>query len=503
MATWTGGPGPDQYTGGDEDDVIDGAGGDDTLDGGGGVDTLNGGPGNDTLIASAGSYNDDALGRRYEYLYGGDGDDIFIVDADNAFDYHRLDGGDGFDVIVMDHQDYLGVTTDDWDGETFPALFSGSTTNVMLKSIEGLGAYETTDLAALRFRGDDEREPTVFFTNLALLGTEAINGFGTKEDNYIRGNDAANYLNGRGGADTLEGRGGDDTYVVNVVGDQVIEAADGGRDEVRSHVSFTLGDHVEDLQLLGGGATTGEGNALANVIVGNGANNILRGFGGADRLDGGLGEDVMYGGFGNDKYYVEDGGDRVFEGGSAGWDTVFSSVTFTLPANVEQLVLVGTGAIDGTGNELANVITGNDGANTLIGGRGADTIDGGVGPDRLFGGLGNDSLKGGSGYDGFYFSTALDPSNNVDTILAFSPFYDTIFLSRSIFTALPAGALSEEAFHTGSSAGDPSDRIIYQKSTGSIFYDADGSGGTAAVLFAQVAPGTELTYLDFNVYVPG
>ncbi|MDQ4087273.1 MAG: calcium-binding protein, partial [Pseudomonadota bacterium] len=338
--------------------------------------------------------------------------------------------------------------------------------------------------------------------NMMLLGSANLSLRGDKYDNLLIGNDGDNYLTGLGGSDILEGRGGDDSYGI-AAGDIVKEIENGGTDHVRSIDSYQLPDHVENLTLSGAGSHTGAGNDLNNVIKGNDYANVLRGFGGADRLDGGRGADEMYGGYGNDKYHVQSSGDKVVEAAGAGWDTVFSSVTFTLSSNVEQLVLVGTGAIDGTGNGMGNFITGNDGANVLRGRGGADTLDGRAGPDKLFGGLGHDSLKGGAGYDGFYFDTPLDPSANVDKILAYSPYYDTIFLSRSIFSVLPTGTLAEAAFQVGSSAQDATDRIIYQKSTGSIFYDADGKGGAAAVLFAQVTPETELTHADFNVYVPG
>ena len=107
----------------------------------------------------------------------------------------------------------------------------------------------------------------------------------------------------------------------------------------------------------------------------------------------------MTGGAGNDTYVRDNAGDVVTEAAGGGTDTVQSSVSYTLVANVENLVLLGSSAINGTGNTLANVITGNTGANTLSGGDGNDSLSGGDGNDSLVGGAGNDTLTGGNNRD--------------------------------------------------------------------------------------------------------
>jgi Ca2+-binding RTX toxin-like protein len=186
-------------------------------------------------------------------------------------------------------------------------------------------------------------------------------------------------------------------------------------------------------------------------------------------------------------------------------------VSFALSANVEKLVLTGSNAINGTGNGLKNVLLGNsvsnklygndnadkllgnDGNDSLYGGNGIDTLEGGGHSDLIMGGLGHDSLLGGGGADAFLFNTALNESTNVDTITDFLSGIDRIRLDDDIFTVLgPVGAntpLAAAKFHKAAgatAAHDADDRIIYNTSTGALYYDADGQGGDAAVQFATL-----------------
>ena len=130
---------------------------------------------------------------------------------------------------------------------------------------------------------------------------------------------------------------------------------------------------VEDIKRQSGRLRGTLVESLGNQITGNAA---------ANTLDGGLGNDTLNGGAGNDTYIVDSSGDVVVESSSSGGlDTVRASVSVTLGANVENLALTGSAAINGTGNALANQLTGNAAANTLDGGIGADTMAGGAGDD--------------------------------------------------------------------------------------------------------------------------
>jgi Ca2+-binding RTX toxin-like protein len=212
---------------------------------------------------------------------------------------------------------------------------------------------------------------------LTLTGSAAINATGNSLDNVLTGNTGIN---------ALTGGDGNDTYVVQNTTDTIIEASNQGIDTVQSGVTFTLSANVENLTLTGSTAANGTGNALDNILIGNSATNTLKG------MDG------------NDTYIIQNTADVVTENASQGVDTVQSSVSFTLGANVENLTLTGSAALNGTGNGLANVMIGNSGANTLTGL---------AGNDQLRGGVGNDSLNGGDGADTYEFGRG----DNVDTIL--------------------------------------------------------------------------------------
>lgn len=143
-------------------------------------------------------------------------------------------------------------------------------------------------------------------------------------------------------------------------------------------------------------------------------------------------------------------------------------------------------------------LTGTSGSNSLTGTSGSDRIDGRSGDDKIWGKGGNDVLVGGSGKDTFTFDTK-PSSSNVDVILDFNPVYDTIRLNDSVFTKLKYGQLSASSFVVGSKALDSNDRIIYNNKTGDLFYDADGSGSTAAVKFAHLSNLAKVTAADFLV----
>jgi Ca2+-binding RTX toxin-like protein len=324
----------------------------------------------------------------------------------------------------------------------------------------------------------------------------------------MRGHGGSDTLTGGLGDDSLDGGAlmdlmvggpGNDTYVVDFILDAPIEAVGEGLDTVRSSVTATLTANVERLVLTGTAAINGFGNPLANSLTGNTANNSFLGGAGNDTIVGGAGNDTLHGetgddsmsgGTGNDLYYVDSTGDRSIEMPAAGVDTVRSMVTRTLGNNLEHLILEGNAQIHGTGNGLANTLTGNSSWNRLNGLAGNDT---------LIGFLGNDTLTGGDGLDAFRFLTRGNPSGNLVTVTDFVSADDRLQLDNGAigYTAVgPNGALAAAAFRLGSAAADASDRIIYHRASGAMYYDSDGSGAVAKVQFAQFAPGTLVTLGD-------
>ena len=258
-----------------------------------------------------------------------------------------------------------------------------------------------------------------------------------------------------------------------------------------------------------------------DTLLGAGGLDILVGGKGVDKLNGGGAADRMIGGPGNDLYFVDTFGaaakDVVEEknGTTGGIDQVSASVGYTLPANVENLVLTGTAGA-GTGNGAANVITGNSAANVLSGLDGADTLNGGGGGDTLNGGLKSDTLNGGAGKDKFVFNAPLG-TGNVDKILAFSHADDTILLSKGIFkNVTPSGAKNEltpgqlAAFGAAPQADD---RILYKFVDGpdgnktpdtiQLFYDANGGSRADAVLFATLTNQTSVTLTPSDFVIVG
>lgn len=162
------------------------------------------------------------------------------------------------------------------------------------------------------------------------------------------------------------------------------------------------------------------------------------------------------------------------------------------------------------GNSKTNILGGLGGNDSLWGRGGADLIDGGAGNDKIYGesgndlmsgGLGQDTLTGGTGYDFFAFESKLSRTA-IDTVTDFSVKYDTIMLYKGIFkgAASSNGMISSGAFWTGSKAHDASDRIIYNKGTGALYYDPDGTGAKAAMQFATLDKGLNINYKDFVVF---
>ncbi|HRK99054.1 MAG TPA: calcium-binding protein, partial [Trichococcus flocculiformis] len=379
------GAGNDSVNAGGGADTIYGEDGDDTIHGDDGNDVLYGGAGNDFITDSGG---DDSI-------YGGAGNDRIRSYA--GFDL--IDGGDGIDEV-----DFSWVGTGRFDVDLTLGLIPGNTPDTLI-SIENVTGTQGDNLITGSAVGNLIDGLTGNDTLLGMAGNDTLYGGS--------GNDS---LNGGTGVDSMVGGTGNDTYVIDDIGDIIVEYTSEGIDTVETTINHTLGNYFENLTLLTGDLT-GRGNDYANRITGSDGSDTLEGlagndslYGGAgdDRIDGGEGNDLMVGGSGNDTYVVNSTSDTVTEIVGGGDDTIESSVSLTLANEVEHLVLIGDAALNGNGNGLDNRITGNAGANSLSGAAGADTLYGGAGNDTLNGGVGDDLLIGGEGDDTYVVDTAGD-----------------------------------------------------------------------------------------------
>jgi Ca2+-binding RTX toxin-like protein len=285
---------------------------------------------------------------------------------------------------------------------------------------------------------------------------------GTANETFY-GYEGDDYIDGRLGADTMYGGTGDDQYVVENAGDSVIEYAAQGYDWVYSSISYTLPANVEILHLEGS-ALNGTGNELSNTLYGNANSNVLRGGAGADYLDGRGNNDTLYGGTDADRYIVYSAGDTVVEYANEGIDTVYSLISYTLGANVENLRLIAGGNV-GTGNNLNNDIEGNAAGNTLSGGGGSDYLRGQAGTDVLAGDAGADTLSGGAGADAFDWNLTADFGVTVATMDLIIDFNfadgDRIDLSGVDANAYVAGDQAFTFIGTAGFSGNPGEINYY------------------------------------------
>ncbi len=477
-------------------DTIQGDANANTLMGMAGNDVLNGRDGNDALTGGAG----------YDQMYGGAGDDLYYVNDDG--DIAIESAGEGYDTVKS--------------------------------------------TISLTLTNNIER--------LVLGGTAAINGTGNSIDNNLTGNSAANTLLGLGGADFIIGGGGldqldggedSDTYYfasfeqyadatitdsgVNfgwdvvrfagtTAGTLVMQASDTGIEEIdvatssglTANFSGTTAINV-DASALGSGVII-RGNSGANVLTGTAFNDNLHGNNGNDHLiagdfhdvlDGGRGNDIMEGGAGSDLYYVDSTGDSVVEAADGGNDAVYSTISYVLGATVENLSLLGTNDLSGTGNDVNNTLNGNAGDNILSGlggmdyldgGAGRDTLNGGADADWLIGGAGRDQLSGGGGGDYFNFDEGhFDgmTTNTCDRILDFSQVEgDRIRLEDMDANTVLGG---EQAFSFIGSAAfhGVAGELRYFQSSGNTFVQGDLNGDGAADFMIRLDGVHTLTGNDF------
>lgn len=479
--------------------------------------------GTSSVVAYGNSLNNKLVGNSGDNtLWGaGGGNDTYTGNGGADVFWWDASGTDSVTDFNSSETDKVNVTSlNIGDFATIQTLMSavGSTASKLTEYNNGVAvSLSFTGKAASSWVSSD-------FTLASSTGNETITGNANKMD-YKFGADGADtmyggtdttlntsgqvigvtdYLFGETGNDTLDGKQGgdfmyggtgDDTYYVDSGSDHVIEkSGEGTHDKIiTSLTSFTLNalTNVEDLQTSNTSTTT------TVILTGNASANILTGHAGSDILDGKGGADTMNGGDGSDTYYVDNAGDQI-TGEAAGLgdtDTVRTVLTYTLGAGDDIEVLqawtgltsggatvTSTTAMDLTGNTLDQKLIGNTGIN------------------HLDGKTGNDTLTGGGGNDYFDFTTTAGALNK-DTITDFNSLYDTIRIENAVFTALGSvtGTLASNKFYLGTAAHDLDDRIIYNRATGELHYDSNGSAAGGDVVFAVLSNKATVAVSDIVV----
>jgi Ca2+-binding RTX toxin-like protein len=410
-----------------------GSGGNDLLAGGDGDDVITGGGGRDNVYGSAG---------RDVYVYHSVSDSSLGSPDEIGFEY-------GADKIDLSDIPVLSIS---WTRASSPT----SHEDVIIQTANGPMEL-WVDIQNL--------QPSQLSMSDFILAKELDGGpdadhlIGSYGNDTLRGFGGDDILDGGAGTDALDGGEGSDRYLIAAASDhsaaEIDDRGASGTDEVRftAAVAGTLtlfsGDIgiervflasgstplnvdtravLNGLQMIGNdGANTLLATAFADTLLGGAGSDKLLGYAGNDTLDGGAGNDRLIGGAGDDIYYVNSYNDAIVENAGEGTDRVFSSASFVLRANVENLTLTGAEDTYGYGNDLDNALTGNAGVNKLFGMAGNDLIDGKAGADRMIGGLGDDRYfvdnyndgvieNAGEGIDSVFASTNYKLGANIEKL---------------------------------------------------------------------------------------
>jgi len=545
--TLLGGTGNDTLSGSGGNDSLDGRGGNDSLTGGGGDDTILGGDGNDTITGGTGSDSIDAgIGNDLVSWSTGDGNDT--ITGGNGTD--TLDVSFGGATVTLDAVG--GAVRVTAGAEVLSAaqieilrLFaSGGNdsvvigTNIVINSLTGSG-LTAADVQIHGNGGNDRLDGSGSALTLGLFGDDGNDTLlgGSGNDTLNGGNDtdtadfslAANAVSVDLAAGTATGSGNDQLSAIErLIGsafdDTLLGGAGGetligglGDDSLDGRGGFDTVDYsgassavAIDLSVTAQATTGGLGtDSLTGIegVVGTGFDDTLTGNGSANLLTGGAGNDSLIGGDGDDTLVAGTGSDTL-EGGN-GTDTADLSartgnlvIDLTDPTvgnltAIENLI-GGSGNDSVTGTSGANLLQGGAGSDTLIGAAGNDTLMGGGGTDRLIGGAGADLLSGSNGEaQVFRYNGA---SEGADTITAFESGTDTIDVSGGGFgVASITDGVNFFAAAAGDSLGVSGPAFLFDAGTGTLAYDSDGDGVTAAVTLATVQTGTILA-ADLHVF---
>lgn len=275
--------------------------------------------------------------------------------------------------------------------------------------------------------------------------------------------------------------------------------------------TFNLSPEADLVRGFAGGDTI-RGNGGNDTLYGDAGNDRLEGGAGNDQLNGGADDDTMLGGAGSDTYFVDSSLDRVYETtttasttDAGGEDRVKSSITINMNSYagiklVENLTLIGTGNVNGTGNALANDMFGNSGNNTLTGLAGEDILKGFAGADKFIGGAGRDRMYAGadSAVDTFVINGKAESgvgSTLRDKIYEFVSGTDKVDLH-----ALDADTLTDGDQAFAFSNSGPAANSIWVVDTGTdLIVRGDLNGNTTADFEIQLMGINSVTASDFQL----
>ncbi|WP_181420929.1 calcium-binding protein [Rhodobacter viridis] len=523
---WLGG-GNDSFRGCALAENVEAGDGNDSLSGNDGRDTLLGGVGNDTLVGGAG---EDILDGGYDddLVQGGLGNDTFL----SCVGTDTLRGGDGTDTF---DDNWIGIWRLRLDAAASIEIYQSSDTwGTSLSDridLTGISSFGNSNRFFLidgndTFHGSDLAETVTGGSGNDLLigngGSDTLSG--DDGNDRLWGGDGNDSLDGGFGDDDLQGGAGNDTLVSSLGEDRYAGGGGTDRFQVGATLHHVILDAAASIEVFDGYANWGTATvdvidlsgissyaqsntfhleAGADRFLGSRVADSVEGGSGADRLSGGSGNDTLSGDSENDTLTGGAGRDSLI-GGTGGHDcasyadaTAGVTADLTHPAANSGFALGDSygGIEDLEGSSYGDTLRGSATANRLTGSAGADLLDGASGADWLVGGAGTDTLIGGAGADTFVISTALGPSN-VDLFQDFTVTLDRIALDSSLFPGLALGDLAADAFvlfASFSEATTPEQRILYDATTGHLFYDADGSGEAPMILLASLPGRLDLT----------
>lgn len=410
---------------------------------------ITGGNGNDAITGGAGA----------DYIIAGAGNDTIMGFIGND----TVDGGIGANTIVL----------------TGAGAILDTSSDAQLINIQTISGLATTVGVAVNLSRQTEG-----FSITGGLGDDTISG-GGGADKVVAGA-GTDIINGFVGADTVDGGVGVDTITLSSTSNDLNGAT--------------------NAQILNVEVVTAA-NALSSVIINlfvQSEGFKILGSAQDDQITGGVGADFILAGAGNDNVFGFAGADTV-DGGGNNDSIILNSTSLTLnSAKDAQILNIETVSAASATTSVTITMSAQTEGFVIAGGTAADSLTGGNGADTLYGGSGDDILRGGGGADHFVFDHGWS-SSNLDTISDFTVGADCLDLSFTIFGGFASrGTIQSDQFWSSASATGAhaaADRLIYNTTSGALYYDEDGAGGVDAIQIATLKLATKSVLSDHDFMI--